>query len=164
MQQDLSKASGSRVLVSFFAVDEGLTPQSMQGECLDELDIEVHHYTPEPQLLTTDAQQPVEETLVSHLLKSNCPVTGQPDWASVQISYQGPKMNHEGLLAYLISYREKGDFHEHCVEEIFMDLMHACQPEQLTVYARYLRRGGLDINPWRSTLSSTPANLRLLRQ
>lgn len=164
IQLDLSAACGSQVAVSFFAVDAGLPPQRLQGDCLDELDIEVHHYTPAPQLLTADAQQQVEETLVSHLLKSNCPVTGQPDWASVQISYRGPKLNREGLLAYLISYREKGDFHEHCVEEIFLDLMRVCQPEQLTVYARYLRRGGLDINPWRSTLSSTPGNLRLLRQ
>jgi len=164
MQQDLSTACGSPVAVNFFAVDSGLTPQSLQGECLDDLDIDVNHYTPAPQLLTTQTQQHLEETLVSHLLKSNCPVTGQPDWASVQIHYQGPRIDREGLLAYLISYREKGDFHEHCVEEIFLDLLRVCQPEQLTVYARYLRRGGLDINPWRSTLSSTPANLRLLRQ
>ncbi|WP_404417936.1 NADPH-dependent 7-cyano-7-deazaguanine reductase QueF [Marinospirillum sp.] len=164
MQQDLSQASGSQVAVVFFAVDAGLAPQSLQGECLDDLDIDVNHYTPAPELLTTQAHQQVEETLVSHLLKSNCPVTGQPDWASVQIHYRGPKLDREGLLAYLISYREKGDFHEHCVEEIFLDLLRACQPEQLTVYARYLRRGGLDINPWRSTLSSSPANLRLLRQ
>ncbi|MDR9469032.1 NADPH-dependent 7-cyano-7-deazaguanine reductase QueF [Marinospirillum sp.] len=164
MQQDLSQASGSQVAVVFFAVDAGLTPQTLQGECLDDLDITANHYTPAPELLTTQTHQQVEETLVSHLLKSNCPVTGQPDWASVQIHYLGPKLDREGLLAYLISYREKGDFHEHCVEEIFLDLLRACQPEQLTVYARYLRRGGLDINPWRSTLSSSPANLRLLRQ
>jgi 7-cyano-7-deazaguanine reductase len=94
----------------------------------------------------------VDELLVSHLLKSNCPVTGQPDWASVQISYRGPRIDREGLLRYLISFRRHDDFHEQCVERIFVDLMRRCAPERLTVHARYTRRGGLDINPWRSTL------------
>jgi len=164
MEEDLSAASGSPVEVNFFAVDSGLVPQPLAGVCLDDLDINIQHYTPAPKLLKVASQQQVEETLVSHLLKSNCPVTGQPDWASIQITYSGPKIEREGLLAYLISYREKGDFHEHCVEEIFVDILRSCQPEQLTVYARYLRRGGLDINPWRSTLSTVPTNLRLLRQ
>lgn len=164
MQEDLSKASGSPVEVAFYAVDAGFQPLALQGQCLDDLDIEISHYTPTPDLLQLACEEVVEETLVSHLLKSNCPVTGQPDWASIQIHYSGPQIDHKSLLAYLISYREKGDFHEHCVEEIFTDLLRHCQPKQLSVYARYLRRGGLDINPWRSTSAARPQNQRLLRQ
>lgn len=164
LQQDLSQAAVAAVAVQLYSVEQGLYPRSLEGECLDDLDIEVQHYTPAPELLTSDPQQPVEETLVSHLLKSNCPVTGQPDWASVQIHYRGPKIDREGLLVYLISYREKGDFHEACVEQIFCDLQQSCAPELLSVYARYVRRGGLDINPFRSTEQLVPDNLRLLRQ
>lgn len=162
--KDLSQACGAPVEVILYAVDYGLPVRPLEGQCLDELDIDVHHYQPAPELLKVDVNQQVEETLVSHLLKSNCPVTGQPDWASVQIHYIGPKIDPEGLLAYLISYREKGDFHEQCIEEIFMDLQHRCLPKQLTVYARYLRRGGLDINPWRSTAAVQAPNLRQARQ
>ncbi len=93
----------------------------------------------------------VEETLTSDLLKSNCPVTGQPDWGSVQIRYRGPRLDRAALLAYIVSFREHSEFHEHCVERIFSDLMAACRPSRLSVYARYTRRGGLDINPWRAT-------------
>ncbi|SFB78107.1 7-cyano-7-deazaguanine reductase [Marinospirillum celere] len=164
LTQDLSQASGSEVQVILHPADYGLPVRPLEGECLDDLDIEVNHYTPAPELLKVTSDEVVEETLVSHLLKSNCPVTGQPDWASVQIHYKGPKIDPESLLAYLISYREKGDFHEHCVEEIFVDLLRLCQCQQLTVYARYLRRGGLDINPWRSTLSVEPPNPRQARQ
>lgn len=164
LQQDLSQAAGAAVVVQLYSVEQGLYPQPLTGECLDDLDIEVQHYTPAPELLTSDPHQPVEETLVSHLLKSNCPVTGQPDWASVQIHYRGSKIDRAGLLAYLISYREKGDFHEACVEQIFCDLQKSCAPELLSVYARYVRRGGLDINPFRSTEQLVPDNLRLLRQ
>ncbi|WP_114416178.1 NADPH-dependent 7-cyano-7-deazaguanine reductase QueF [Marinospirillum perlucidum] len=164
LREDLSQAVGLPVEVTLFRGDAGLVPQALEGRCLDDLDISVEDYTPAPHLLKADPDLLVSETLVSHLLKSNCPVTGQPDWASVQISYRGPKLDAAGLLAYLISYREKGDFHEHCVEEIFVDLLKQCQPQELSVYARYLRRGGLDINPWRSTLSLKPANLRQLRQ
>jgi len=106
----------------------------------------------------------VSEMLCSHLLKSNCPVTGQPDWASVFIYYSGPKIDRPGLLRYLISFRQKQDFHEHCVETLFTDLMSYCKPQQLTVCARYTRRGGLDINPWRSTSAQGSAGPRLVRQ
>lgn len=164
LQQDLSQAAGAEVTVRLYSVGLGLSPQPLMGECLDDLDIEVEHYTPAPELLLTDSRQQVEETLVSHLLKSNCPVTGQPDWASVQIHYRGSKIDRAGLLAYLISYREKGDFHEACVEQIFSDLQQSCAPELLSVYARYVRRGGLDINPFRSTELLQPTNLRQLRQ
>ena len=107
----------------------------------------------------------VEETLVSHLLKSNCLVTGQPDWASVQIHYAGPQIDQESLLRYLIGFREHNEFHEQCVERIFTDILRHCKPQQLAVYARYTRRGGLDINPWRANFSTgKPPNLRTARQ
>lgn len=164
MTRDLSTAAGAAVSVRLLPVTDGLQPQSLEGDCLDDLDIEVSHYQPAPDLLQVMAGQPVSETLVSHLLKSNCPVTGQPDWASIQIRYTGQKIDPAGLLAYLVSYREKGDFHEACVTQIFMDILQRCQPQGLSVYARYLRRGGLDINPWRSTHPGQPENLRQLRQ
>ncbi|KAA0875691.1 NADPH-dependent 7-cyano-7-deazaguanine reductase QueF [Nitrincola tapanii] len=163
LESDLAQAAGGRVQVFLRKLDAPLQLERLQGECLDELDIEVKHYQPEPKLLRT-TDRVVEETLVSHLLKSNCPVTGQPDWASVQIHYKGPSIDRAGLLAYLISYREHGDFHEQCVETIFMDIWNQCRPQKLTVYARYVRRGGLDINPYRSSLAAEPANPRLARQ
>jgi 7-cyano-7-deazaguanine reductase len=106
----------------------------------------------------------VEETLYSHLLRSNCPVTNQPDWGSVMIRYRGPAIDRMGLLAYLVSYRNHADFHEQCVERIFMDITRRCRPEALAVYARYTRRGGLDINPFRSSSDILPPALRLFRQ
>jgi 7-cyano-7-deazaguanine reductase len=107
---------------------------------------------------------PVAETLVSHLLRSNCPVTGQPDWGSVQIAYRGAPIDHAGLLRYLVSFRTHNEFHEQCVERIFVDLMQCCAPQRLSVYARYTRRGGLDINPFRSSTPATPGNPRTVRQ
>jgi 7-cyano-7-deazaguanine reductase len=138
----------------------------LEGLLLDRLDIDVDQYTPSPALLTANTEEAiVEETLVSHLLKSNCLVTGQPDWASVQIHYVGPQIDQEGLLRYLIGFREHNEFHEQCVERIFMDLLRQCKPNKLSVYARYTRRGGLDINPWRANFStSRPLNLRTARQ
>jgi 7-cyano-7-deazaguanine reductase len=113
--------------------------------------------------LAADARE-VEESLTSNLLKSNCPVTGQPDWASVQVHYAGAAIDRAGLLRYLISFREHAEFHEHCVERIFVDVMRRCTPARLCVYARYTRRGGLDINPWRGTAAVTPPNPRGARQ
>ena len=137
----------------------------MEGECIDDLPVEVEHYHPAPDLLTSNADQVVDETLVSHLLKSNCPVTGQPDWASVQVSYSGAKIDRDALLRYIISFRQHQDFHEHCVERMFMDITARCQPRALSVYARYTRRGGLDINPYRSTdPEALPPAMRLVRQ
>jgi 7-cyano-7-deazaguanine reductase len=163
MQHDLSQAAGAQIQVKLFKVNEASPIERLQGECIDDLPLTVVHYTPAPECLVT-SQRVVEESLISHLLKSNCPVTGQPDWASIQIRYKGPAIDHTGLLAYLISYREKGDFHEQCVENIFMDIWQRCKPQKLTVYARYLRRGGLDINPYRSSIASEPTNPRLSRQ
>lgn len=136
----------------------------VQGVLLDELDVLVDTYHPAPELLTTDAGI-VDECLVSHLLKTNCPVTGQPDWASLVIRYKGNKIQRENLLRYIISFREHQDFHEHCVERIFSDIARMCKPEELVVYARYTRRGGLDINPFRSSNpNAKPELLRLIRQ
>ena len=140
--------------------------QELDGLCLDRLDVECTQYHPAPELLSAALhEQPVEETLVSHLLKSNCLVTGQPDWGSVQIRYSGPQIDQAGLLQYLVSFRNHNEFHEQCVERIYMDIMARCKPTKLMVYARYTRRGGLDINPWRSSHPQLPpANVRTARQ
>ena len=138
----------------------------LDGLSLDRLDIECTQYTPDPSLLTaTVGEQPVEEVLVSNLLKSNCLVTGQPDWGSVQIRYAGSQIDQGGLLRYLVSLRNHNEFHEQCVERIFMDIWRRCRPSRLVVYARYTRRGGLDINPLRTSHPmAVPQNIRTARQ
>ena len=140
--------------------------QELEGLNLDRLDIECDDYTPRPDLLKADHDNPpVTETLVSHLLKSNCLVTGQPDWGSVQISYTGAAIDQESLLRYIVSFRNHNAFHEQCVERIFMDITRQCKPIKLSVYARYTRRGGLDINPLRTSHPiAIPANVRTARQ
>lgn len=169
LQADLSRGFGASVQIRFTPAEEFSNTrfQELDGMLLDRLDIEVDHYTPQAQVLTADHNSaPIEETVVSHLLKSNCLVTGQPDWASVQIHYVGAPIDHEALLRYLIGFRNHNEFHEQCVERIFMDVLTHCKPQKLAVYARYTRRGGLDINPWRSNFSTgkMPANLRCARQ
>ncbi|WP_342594039.1 NADPH-dependent 7-cyano-7-deazaguanine reductase QueF [Salinicola lusitanus] len=166
LQRDLSAAAGAPVTVELFGVDDpALAPAPLPGDDIDELDVAIDRYTPAPELLACDEGDIVEETLHSHLLKSNCPVTGQPDWGSVLIAYRGPRLDRAALLRYIVSYRQHQDFHEHCVEHIFVDLMARCRPERLLVMARYVRRGGLDINPWRATPGWTPElPPRLLRQ
>jgi 7-cyano-7-deazaguanine reductase len=138
----------------------------LDGLSLDRLDIECTQYTPAPELLKSAVdEQPVEEVLTSNLLKSNCLVTGQPDWGSIQIRYSGPQIEQGGLLRYLVSFRNHNEFHEQCVERIFMDLWRRCRPTRLAVYARYTRRGGLDINPLRTSHPmALPANVRTARQ
>ncbi len=140
--------------------------QELDGLNLDRLDVECTRYTPAPELLRADFEfQPVTETLSSRLLKSNCLVTGQPDWGSVQISYSGPQINQEGLLQYLVSFRNHTEVHEQCVERIYMDIWRRCKPARLSVYARYTRRGGLDINPFRTSApQALPRNVRTARQ
>ena len=140
--------------------------QELDGLSLDRLDVECDRYTPAPDLLTTAVGEvPVTEVLTSGLLKSNCLVTGQPDWGSVRIAYSGPQIEQAGLLQYLVSFRNHHEFHEQCVERIFMDISQRCQPHKLAVYARYTRRGGLDINPFRTSYAqSLPANVRTARQ
>ena len=138
----------------------------LDGLSLDRLDVACDRYTPAPDLLKVEAgEAPVSEVLVSNLLKSNCLVTGQPDWGSVQISYNGTPIDQESLLQYLVSYRNHNEFHEQCVERIFMDIWTRCKPTRLAVYARYTRRGGLDINPFRSSYAQAlPPNIRTARQ
>ncbi|WP_288381233.1 NADPH-dependent 7-cyano-7-deazaguanine reductase QueF [uncultured Massilia sp.] len=168
LRQDLSAAFGAPVHVTITTPDAfgSLKMGELEGTLLDRLDVEIDHYAPSPELLGANHDEaPVEETLVSHLLKSNCLVTGQPDWGTVQIRYVGPQIDQEGLLKYLIGFREHNEFHEQCVERIFMDVLRQCKPTKLAVYARYTRRGGLDINPWRANFStSMPGNLRTARQ
>ncbi|MEH8111668.1 NADPH-dependent 7-cyano-7-deazaguanine reductase QueF [Aeromonas veronii] len=166
LTKDLSACAGEIVKVTLFPLDKAPHQiAQLPGECIDEQDIEVDNYEFDASLLQGAAgSELVEETLHSHLLKSNCLVTSQPDWGSVVIRYKGPKLDREKLLRYLISFRQHNEFHEQCIERIFIDLKRYCQPEQLTVYARYTRRGGLDINPFRSDFEAVPANLRLIRQ
>lgn len=163
LRTDLSVRAGADVGVVF-----GLPPmvETDDGESLDALDIEIDHYgPPRANFLATEPDNRVEETLYSQLLKSNCPVTGQPDWASVVIRYQGPRIDRPGLLRYLISFRDHAEFHEQCVERIFHDLTTHCDPQWLSVEARYTRRGGLDINPWRATPGTAlPEAKREIRQ
>lgn len=169
--QDLTRITDADVQVAINLLSAPADPAQhlahiaeVQGVLLDELDVVVDTYHPAPELLTTDAGI-ADECLVSHLLKTNCPVTGQPDWASLVIRYKGNKIQRENLLRYIISFREHQDFHEHCVERIFSDIARVCKPEELVVYARYTRRGGLDINPFRSSNpNTTPELLRLIRQ
>ena len=138
----------------------------LDGLSVDRLDVECTRYTPAPDLLrAAHDEPPVTEVLTSNLLKSNCLVTGQPDWGSVQISYSGAPIDQEGLLQYLVSFRNHNEFHEQCVERIFMDVWRQCQPGRLAVYARYTRRGGLDINPFRTSYpQALPPNVRTARQ
>ena len=149
IRTDLSARAGADVTVAL-----GLPPmvETIEGESLDDLDVEIDHYgPPRPEGLLIDSTVLVEETLVSALLKSNCPVTGQPDWATVVIRYAGPRIDRAELLRYLVGFRDHAEFHEQCVERIHCDLMTHCSPQWLSVEARYTRRGGLDINPWRAT-------------
>jgi len=169
LHADLSAGFGAPVQIKLIppGAFNSVKIAEMDGLLLDRLDIEVTQYTPDPTQLSADLHQPpVEEVLVSHLLKSNCLVTGQPDWGSVQIHYVGPQIDQESLLRYLIGFREHNEFHEQCVERIFVDILRHCKPQRLAVYARYTRRGGLDINPWRSnfTTGKPPSNVRTARQ
>ncbi|MDB5961697.1 MAG: preQ(1) synthase [Massilia sp.] len=168
LREDLSGGFGAPVQVTLTLPEQfdTLKMGELDGLLLDRLDLEIDSYAPAPQLLKANFEEaPVEEKLISHLLKSNCLVTGQPDWASVQIHYVGPQIDQEGLLRYLIGFREHNEFHEQCVERIFVDIMRACKPQKLAVYARYTRRGGLDINPWRTNFTTgRPPNLRNARQ
>ena len=138
----------------------------LDGLNLDRLDIECTRFTPAPELLTAAFDEaPVSEVFTSNLLKSNCLVTGQPDWGSVRISYEGPQIDQGGLLQYIISFRNHNEFHEQCIERIFMDIWTRCKPIKLSVYARYTRRGGLDINPFRTSHpQAMPQNIRTARQ
>lgn len=167
LTKDLSKAVGLPVEVVIYpaSVQSHSQIENFQGIYLDDLDISCSQQKVNAELLTTSDERVENCTVYSHLLKSNCPVTGQPDWGSISINYSGSQINNETLLHYLISFRNHNEFHEQCVERIFMDLTTRCKPEELTVYARYTRRGGLDINPIRSSRPlMPPKNSRLYRQ
>ena len=167
LQRDLQDCAQGEVNVRLNSLAD-YTAQpivALSGDCIDAQDIEVRDYDFNAALLNhCTGEHLVEETLVSHLLKSNCLITQQPDWGSLQIHYVGKQINREQLLRYIISFRQHNEFHEQCVERIFCDLMQYAKPEKLTVYARYTRRGGLDINPYRSNFEPLPQNVRLARQ
>lgn len=165
LKADLTAQSGAAVAVKLMALDQVSEKicLNFSGTCLDKLDIACDTYTLQRNYLNTE-NEIVSETVYSDLLKSNCLVTGQPDWASVQISYSGKKINHEGLLKYIVSFRNHNEFHEQCAERIFVDIATLCKPEKLLVYTRYTRRGGLDINSYRSNFPVELENTRLWRQ
>jgi len=167
LEKDISHCVNGSISVAIHTMEgfrhRGLS--SFPGICLDNLGVKVDTYEPDPTLLSLDHEEGmVTESFYSHLLKTNCPVTGQPDWASILVRYTGLPIVPEGLLKYIVSYRNHQDFHEQCVERIFSEINELCQPDELEVYARYTRRGGLDINPYRSSKNSEPPSLRLSRQ
>jgi 7-cyano-7-deazaguanine reductase len=167
MAADLSKAAGAHVDVSLqlLGPQDVLECRPLEGDSIDALDVAIDTYEPAPHLLRClESQEIVTETLTSDLLKSNCPVTGQPDWGSVQIRYTGRPIDRAALLQYIVSLRRHTEFHEHCVEHMYCDIWKACQPQALQVYARYTRRGGLDINPWRASAPGQVSEVRGLRQ
>jgi len=165
LQQDLSVGFGAEIVVNLFAVDAFPLAKTRLGENIDGLDIEVEDFEPNASLLKVSKNVEMQ-TLNSHLLKSNCPVTGQPDWATLVVQYKGSEIDKASLLKYIISYRNHDDFHEHCVEQIFCDLSQVGEFDELVVTARYTRRGGLDINPTRSLKPLTTPDIvgRLARQ
>lgn len=165
MERDLSAVAGGKVKVQLSSLNQEpcLVSDIDRAECLDFQDLEIDTYQVNPDFLRATNQY-AEEAFYSHLLKSNCLVTGQPDWGTVVIRYRGPKIDRAGLLRYIISFRDHNEFHEQCVERMFCDIQRQCQPDALTVYARYVRRGGLDINPFRSNFQSEAVMPRLVRQ
>ena len=168
IKEDLEKNVSAEVFVNIIPLYDGKNNiffKKFDGKCLDRLVVSCTIYTVDPSLLSTE-NDIVEETLFSDLLKSNCLVTHQPDWGSIEISYKGKKINHEGLLKYIVSFRNHNEFHEQCIERIFLDIMNQCNPRELTVHGRYTRRGGVDINPYRSTnkIDHFKKNIRLCRQ
>ena len=167
MRSDLGRVAGAPVDVQLQAdlCRLELPCGPFAGECIDSLDVAIDQYLPDPGILRrASGAEVVSETLFSNLLKSNCPVTGQPDWGSVQVRYTGARIDRESLLKYIVSYRRHTEFHEHCVERMYCDIWEATEPQSLFVMARYTRRGGLDINPWRSSETAAVADLRNPRQ
>jgi len=167
IETDVSQALDGEVQVTLHHVDDvcGQVIKNFDGECIDHYDVICDTYTTQPKYLCANLNSIVSECLVSHLLKSNCLVTGQPDWGSILIRYTGPAIDREGLLKYIVSFRNHNEFHEQCVERVFMDITTRCKPQSITVEARYTRRGGLDINPVRSSEPIAPTtNIRMPRQ
>lgn len=170
IEADLALCLGGQVQVTLFSVaqppSDWITAAQLidNNGLLDVLDIECDRYQRDPQLLVTQSNSVSDERVYSHLLRSHCPVTNQPDWGSLSIQYSGREINRASLLRYIVSFREHNGFHEQCVEQIYSDIMHCCKPDELTVYAQYTRRGGLDINPLRSTISQAEMPGRIWRQ
>jgi len=166
LEQDLTAAAGQSVAVALDTHPEYFTETlgGFTGESLDALDIVCTAKNVNSSLLRSDAANIVHEQLCSDLLKSNCLVTGKPDWGSVRITYTGPKIDHESLLQYIVSYRNHQGFHEQCIERIYFDILNICKPSKLIVEGRYTRRGGLDINPIRTNVEVVLNNTRLFRQ
>ncbi|MEE8245614.1 MAG: NADPH-dependent 7-cyano-7-deazaguanine reductase QueF [Pseudomonadales bacterium] len=166
LDSDLALAFRSPILVELVDLKHlGSATDDMPGVCLDHLDIFVTEYERNPKLLNTgDLEHVVKETYHTNLFRSLCPVTGQPDWASVMVQYLGPPIDRADLLKYLLSYRSHQAFHEAAIEQIFLDIKARCRPEQLSVFGRFLRRGGLDINPFRSNVEDAAPLIRLSRQ
>lgn len=164
LSKDLSTAVSAEVKVKLFTLEEGLHEDSLTGKCVDKLDVKIDTYQVNTGYLQVVGDDVRREQLYSHLLKSNCPVTGQPDWATVWIEYNGNQISEEGFLKYIVSFRDHQDFHENCVEKIFTDILERCSPRKLSVYARYTRRGGLDINPYRTNCNRSLPFKRLSRQ
>lgn len=166
IKEDIGKQTGAKIEVEFFKLDQfnGTNLTTFNGKLLDDIEVKVDKLDLTPKLLKLASDEEiVSEVLYSNLLKSNCPVTNQPDWASIQISYTGLKIDHESLLLYIISFRNHNEFHEHCVERIFSDIMNLASPSELTVHAKYTRRGGIDINPIRSTNDLIITAINILR-
>ncbi len=165
IKQDLSRSTGDKVKVTMLHLNKVINniQRSFQARSLDDQDIECTEYVTNPSLLTTSNQY-TEEELYSDLLKSNCLITKQPDWGSVYIKYEGKKIDHAGLLRYIVSFRNHNEFHEQCIERMFIDIIQQCKPKRLTIHGRYTRRGGIDINPVRSTHNYHVNNCRLIRQ
>ena len=167
LNRDLSHLVGSSIGVKLFTLDKydlHRPISKLTGKCIDNLDLSSVSEGVDARLLKFHQGKEIEETLYTHLLRTNCPVTNQPDWGSLFIAYNGPKIEEASLLAYVVSYRLHQDFHERCVEQIFYDVLEKCKPQVLTVCARYLRRGGIDINPIRSTKEDYSYGFRLVRQ
>lgn len=168
IEQDLARVAGAPVQVTLYSNDAPAmhTRDVNDAIVLDNLSVTTSTYQPSPQLLQTVAGTDVDEILLSHAFRSNCPITAQPDWGSIMIQYRGKQIDHSSVLAYLISYRLHEGFHEHCVEQIFQDLSAVCKPQALQVSINFLRRGGLEINPLRSSDRAIVAYplARLLRQ
>lgn len=167
LMSDLTAITGGNVSVELFAPDDTLSfsAYALPGECIDDIEITVEQFNLSADLLSLKrGGRTTSETLHSHLLKSNCLITNQPDWASVVVEYTGLEIDREALLRYLISFRLHNEFHEQCVERIYCDILNACKPDQLSVQALYTRRGGLDINPFRSSSSDAQAPLRRINR
>lgn len=166
LHKDLEACYGESIAIRIIEQQDfkHQTIAALEGVCIDGQDIEIDIYQPNPDLLSSNPDNMVEETLVSHLLESHCLVTNQPDWGSVQVYYQGPKIDQSGLLKYIVSLRQHNEFHEQCVERLFVEILNRCKPNKLAIYARYTRRGGIDINPFRANCAFEVQNVRTPRQ